>query len=96
MEKTTIEIMKLAQALTAANEIYCDLKKQGAVLGVYFHDDIGRPAIQLGLNQEGEWGEKSRYDDELDEISTDIFGVKIFLLVYHKEQEAGDNAKMAI
>lgn len=96
MEKTTIEIMKLAQALTAANEIYCDLKKQGAVLGVYFHDHDGRPSIQLGLDTEGEWGEKSRFDEQLDEISTDIFGVKIFSLVHHEDKEAGERAEMAI
>lgn len=95
MEKTTIDIMHLAQALVEANKIYTELKEKGIVLGVYFHDHEGKPSIQLGIDDSLEWGERSFRDDDLDEISTDVFGVKIFSLV-RREKEAGENAKMAV
>lgn len=96
MDKKTIEIMQLAQALTAANKIYSDLKRRGVVLGVYFNDYEGKPSIQLGQYNGSDWGDRSRRDDELDEISTDIFGVKIFSLVNREGKETGDDARMAV
>ena len=95
MEKTTIDIMHLAQVLVEANKIYTELKEKGVVLGVYFYDYEGKPSIQLGIENSLEWGERSRRDDDLDEISTEVFGVKIFSLV-RREKEADGNAKMAV
>ena len=95
MDKTTIEIMKLAQSLASVNERECDRKSRGVILGVYFNDYEGRPSIQLGESGD-EWGERYSRDEELDEIVTDVFGVKIFSLVRHEEKEAGERAEMAV